>query len=399
MNTSVRLYQKASKRRADGTAPVYVRVTRDRKSSLVSTGVYVEPRYWNKDRGRVRASHDLSAALNAKLQAALTEAQQVALAAPSAAAVKSAVDGPAGSMTRVFEAYIDELRRKGDSAFWEVRKHESLLRKLRAALGHDITWSQFDRKALAKFERYMRDKSENNANTRRKELSRLRRVVSYAVEHGEISAGDDPFAHYRPPKAVPVEKRKLSMDEIQKLAGAELAEGSQAQVARDAFLLAFYGGGLRFGDVAKLKSSDISGGRLRYRMMKTSRAMDLPLPPPALAIVDKYAPLAADRGGFLFPLLKEGDDADGVRLRKRISSRNVVANKGLKRAAELAEVRSEGLSFHVARHSFADYARRESGDLYAISKSLGHSSLAVTEQYMKSLDRDAVDALASQLWS
>ena len=53
---------------------------------------------------------------------------------------------------------------------------------------------------------------------------------------------------------------------------------------------------------------------------------------------------------------------------------------------------------HIARHSYADHARRMSGDLYAISKSLGHSNLQTTEQYLKSFDRDAVDRLAGQVW-
>ncbi|MEL6616731.1 MAG: Arm DNA-binding domain-containing protein, partial [Bacteroidota bacterium] len=57
--TSVKLYQKASKRRKDGTAPIYVRIIVDRKSSLVSTGISVEPKFWNADKGRVRASHDI----------------------------------------------------------------------------------------------------------------------------------------------------------------------------------------------------------------------------------------------------------------------------------------------------------------------------------------------------
>ena len=97
--------------------------------------------------------------------------------------------------------------------------------------------------------------------------------------------------------------------------------------------------------------------------------------------------------------LKDGDEANSVKLRRRISSRNVVVNQNLKKLAKLAGIEEGGLSFHVARHSFADYARRQSGDLYTVSKSLGHTSLHVTQNYLKSFDKDAVDKLASQLWS
>lgn len=57
------------------------------------------------------------------------------------------------------------------------------------------------------------------------------------------------------------------------------------------------------------------------------------------------------------------------------------------------------VTFHVARHSFADVARQRSKDIYAISKALGHASLSVTESYLASFDQDAVDSLTDQMWN
>ena len=156
-NVSTALYLKASKAKVDGTAPVYVRVTANRKSRLVSTGIYVEPKHWNKNRLRVRSGHDLADALNAKLQAALNEVREAALSASSAKAVKTAVDGPSGSLTAFFERFVDRLRAKGATAHWEVKKYSSTLAKLRAALGRDLSWAEVDRDALASFERYCRE--------------------------------------------------------------------------------------------------------------------------------------------------------------------------------------------------------------------------------------------------
>ena len=98
------------------------------------------------------------------------------------------------------------------------------------------------------------------------------------------------------------------------------------------------------------------------------------------------------------PLLEKGDERDSVQLRRRIASRNAQINAALKRVARLAGLEPEGLSMHVARHSFADYARRQGGNLYAIATSLGHSNLQTTETYLKSCDREAVDGLADHLW-
>ena len=402
-NVSVKLYQKASKVRADGTAPVYVRVIADRKSRLVSTGIYVEPKHWNAAKGRVRASHDLADAYNARLQTTANEAREAALTAPSAGAVKAALDGPSGSLTTYFERFTDVLRGRGDRAHWEVMKYTLTLNKLRGALGRDLSWSEVDRDALARFERYCREDRGNAPNTVRKELTRLRRVYKEAIRDGVIEPSADPFLVYQKPKGQRVERRKLPLADIEKLVklgpADGVADGSAEAVARDAFAFSFYAGGMRFGDVARLKASDVRGGRAGYRMMKTATLMSVPLPPPAVRIAERYAAAAVDRGGYLFPLLRPGDERDGVRLRKRISSRNAQANAALKQLAAKAEIEPHGLSFHVARHSFADHARTKSGDLYAISKSLGHGNLQTTETYLRSFDQDAVDKLGNDLWS
>jgi len=402
-NVSVALYQKTSKTKADGTAPVYARVTANRKTRLIATGVYVEPKYWNKAKGQVRAGHDIADALNAKLKKALNEAREAALSATSASAVKLTIDGPGGSFTAYFESFNDRLRARGGRGHWELLKYSSTLTKLRAALGQEVAWAELDGDALRRFERYCREKCENNPNTVRKELTRLHRVVKEAVRDSVVPPAADPFLVYQMPKGQRVERRKLPLADIDKIAALGVddgvAPGSGEAVTRDAFVFSFYAGGMRFGDVVRLKASDVRDGRAEYRMMKTGTPMSVPLPAAGLEIVSRYTSTAVNRGGFLFPVLRPGDEADGVTVRRRISSKNVVVNKQLKRLAAKAGLGPDGLTFHVARHSFADHARTKSGDLYAISKSLGHGNLSTTETYLKSFDVDAVDSLAEALWS
>jgi len=96
---SVKLLLRKDKSKADGTAPVWLRITANRKSRYVSTGVYLEPKYWNKTKQRVRASHPIAPALNARLQDLLHEAGRQALDAPSALAVKTSLSGAGGTLT------------------------------------------------------------------------------------------------------------------------------------------------------------------------------------------------------------------------------------------------------------------------------------------------------------
>ena len=52
------------------------------------------------------------------------------------------------------------------------------------------------------------------------------------------------------------------------------------------------------------------------------------------------------------------------------------------------------------RHAeaFADLARVRGIDLHTISKALGHSSLTVTENYLKGFDQDAIDGAMDELF-
>ena len=138
-------------------------------------------------------------------------------------------------------------------------------RQARGALGQDLAWDEVDQDALVRFERYLRQVKENAPNTVRKELARLRRVYKQAARDGAIKVADDPFLLYVKPKGQRVERRKLTIDELNLLAelGAEkgLLPGTFDETARNAFVFAFYAGGMRFSDVCCLKTSCLAGER------------------------------------------------------------------------------------------------------------------------------------------
>ena len=240
-NATVKLVLRAAKRKADGTAPVYLRVTADRKSRYLATGVAVEPKHWNENKRAVRASHPLAPALNAKLQDLLMKATRQALETPSAAAVKENLTGAGGTLTAYFDRFINELDAAG--RFWEWKKYRVTLGKLRDCFGKELDWKQLDRPALARFERHLRERCGNGPNTVRKELQRLRRVVRQAIKDGIVPPSADPFLLYDRPPARKPDRAKLTLEEVQALEALDLEVGSVLAVSRDAFVLAFYGGG------------------------------------------------------------------------------------------------------------------------------------------------------------
>lgn len=133
-------------------------------------------------------------------------------------------------------------------------------------------------------------------------------------------------------------------------------------------------------------------------MMKTDGLVSIQLPSPAREIVGHWCEV--HDGPYLFPYLEEGDEGDPVHLRKRIQVWNQMANRSLKKLADCAGIDNpDDLTMHVARHSFGDLAQKKSGDVYAVSKALGHSDVATTERYLADFDTDAVDNLTDTMWS
>lgn len=53
---------------------------------------------------------------------------------------------------------------------------------------------------------------------------------------------------------------------------------------------------------------------------------------------------------------------------------------------------------HVARHTFADLARRKGWSVYDISKAMAHSKLRETEVYLANFDHDALDEKLAALF-
>lgn len=392
MAATVKTILRKDKRRADGTCPVYVRITVNRKTRLIGTKVYVGERDWNPRTQRVRSGHDLADAYNGRIIEIENDAKEVGLSAVSADVVKRSLKKGSGRLINDLDDYIGELTMRGQE--WE-RKHFRVLRqKLLECFGDDLTWEQLDSRSLTRFEQYMREERENSNNTIRNEMKRLRRLFKRALAQGMVRVDQDPFLAYRRPKPTQPDRRRLNKEEIEALTQVLLPDGSGARIARDAFLFSFYGGGVRFGDICLLTCDNIVDGRLVYRMMKTKQKASFKLPAPAMELIEPYR----QDGSYLFPFIESRLVADEAVLRRRISSRNVIVNRNLKKVAEMAGVRPEGLTMHVARHSFANIARTASRDLHAISRALGHSDLKTTEAYLDSFDQDSVDKLSDAMF-
>jgi len=134
-------------------------------------------------------------------------------------------------------------------------------------------------------------------------------------------------------------------------------------------------------------------------MSKTGTRRNVKLLPGALKIVRGFM---QERRGmnepWLFPMLDGQDVSTPDEKHSAVNRENRRHNAALQRLAERLEIDCH-VTFHVARHSFASIAQRRGWDVAEISQALGHSTLKVTEQYLRGFDDTDLDDKMSDLFT
>ena len=126
-----------------------------------------------------------------------------------------------------------------------------------------------------------------------------------------------------------------------------------------------------------------------YQMHKTKRPHSLKLHDKPIGILEHYGPGELD--DFIFPFLSNDIDySDPTFKYNQLNSKTSLLNNYLGQIAVKAGINKK-ISTHTARHSFADIARQKTDNIYNLSKTLGHSSIKITEAYLASFDQKAVD--------
>ena len=190
----------------------------------------------------------------------------------------------------------------------------------------------------------------------------------------------------------------------------DLPAGSAEWNARNAFLFSFYCGGIRVGDVMQLRWRNVNDGRIVYVMDKNGKYKNLKMPQDALDILALYKSENAKETDYIFPFLNSNADYAKESARGRntmpeesrsdlfnkISSRNVIINRNLKKVAEKAGI-TKNVTFHTSRHSFANVAKNDGIESSKIQGVLGHSSLSTTENYMGHFGQDETDRVLEKV--
>jgi len=218
-------------------------------------------------------------------------------------------------------------------------------------------------------------------------LSKIRALFNRALREGVIDQIVSPFSNFKLKQGRP-SKDRLTETEISKIEALDLNLLSLLDNVRNAFLFSFYNAGIRISDILLMTWNNIKDDRLVYTMYKTNRVHSIKLKDKPLAILNKYK---TSGESFIFPFFSDRFDySDPMYLHNQLGAKTALVNKYLKEIATKAKI-SKNITTHTARHSFADLARQKTDNIYNLSKTLGHSSIKVTEAYLATFDQQAVD--------
>ena len=378
----------------EGKQQITIRVSHKGKTRFHPTGEYILAKYFSAKEGKAKSTLSGWIQINTRLDNLVDTYRQklndllVSGQAFTVDDITIATDTAIANDDFFQFAYQYRDKFKNNTRINSYRRTKTIINKLKQH-SPKLKFNDIDISFIHRYELYLKSIG-NSVNTINLNLSVIRTIYKAAIKSGIIIQLNDPFTHYKF-KLESSQKEKLTESQIGALKNLDLKKGSWLWHTRNYFLASYYMAGMRFADVCMLTTKNIQDNRIRYVMSKTGRRISLPLSDGLKAILEEYDAFNKAPGDYLLPLLHKGRDySTPAKLSGGIGSKNTIVNKNLKILADMIGFDGK-LTFHIARHSFADISRKKGVNVYDISKLLGHSSISITEQYLRSIDPETFD--------
>lgn len=411
------------KKKADGTYPLALRITKDRKSSFIYLGHYINENDWDGDKQRIKKSHPNSVRLNNFLIAKLAEASGKSIEEEtiknevSSKTIKLKVKPSSSSnFFEQAELYLKSLKDSGKYNQYTADKPR--IKHFKEFLkGSDIIMPEITEALIRNFGQYLKTrhkqpiakitlkkpKAGENAVKEPKPLGErsivnhfvaIRSVFSFAIKSGVVDAKYYPFGKGKIVIKFPEsQKIGLTRDELKSLEEVELTETSHNH-ARNLWLFSYYFAGMRVSDVLRTKWSDFHDGRFHYIMGKNGKIGSLKVSEQVLAIIAQYQHDKRSNDDLIFPDLKVLPNLeDPFLVQRRIAFTTSRIDKILRVHVGPKAGIEKRFPMHHTRHTFGDFAGSKI-PIQMLQKLYRHSSVVTTIGYQSNfINEDTDDAL------
>jgi len=382
------------------THPLVIRISKNRKSSYIYLGQYLEEKYWDKKNLRVKKSHPNALRLNNFLSQKLAEANDTLLESESnnepasSKLLKKKIKkgNKKTSFAEVSQKYIEELERA--KKFTRISSEKPRINRFREFNnGHDITFEEINVTHLRRYITYLGTTRNIGKRTTMNHLVVIRTIFNKAIREFGVDKKFYPFGKGKIAINFPESlKIGLSPEEIMSLENLDLTLDPIRDHARKAWLFSLYFAGMRCSDVLRIKRSDFKDDRLYYRMGKNQKLISFRVPEKAKSIINHYLSMGDLSEVYLFPELNKVDTSNEKEIYKAIVNANKKFNKHLKAISQMIGL-DKPFTMHIARHTFGNI----SGDkipVQMLQKLYRHSDLTTTINYQSNfIYKDEDEAL------
>lgn len=291
------------------------------------------------------------------------------------------------TVNEVIEAKMKVLMSHGKvNSFYRYR---STLHGIERFAGRKIYFDSVTENWLKKCEAFWRKEGKNSTSINIY-MKTLKSIFNQALEDGIIRESINPFGKngYEIP-ASSSRKMALSKSQIEDI--RRWKGDAEIEYWRDLWMFSYLCNGINFRDMLFLRYKDICDGEITFIRSKTAhsrkqpKVIHAPVTPLMSEIMQRSGNGAEghpDKFIFRHAKGKEKPLEVSMLVRKVISS----CNSAMKILA--ADLGIPAFSTYAARHSFATVLKKSGTDISFISESLGHTSIAMTENYLAGYDKE-----------
>lgn len=383
---SLLFYVKKAKILANGTAPIYLRITIDGKRKEITTKRHIEPEKWNPITQKVNGNSEEVKALNSylkTLEQEVFDTQHTILKDKNFVTIevlKNILQGEEERPMLLVPIFKEHNRKFKELVGQEyaaatLQRYETTLKHVQQFLKWkykvtDIAIKKIDHSFITEFDFFLRSERKCANNSTVKYIKNFGKIIRICLDSHWIER--DPFSNFKA-KLVEVKRIYLTEDELQSVVDKQFSTERLTKI-RDIFVFSCFTG-LAYADAKKLDKSQIVKGIdgenwIYTSRQKTDSQCNIPLLPVAQSILDRYVndPECINKG-ILLPILS-----------------NQKMNEYLKEIATLCGI-SKDFTFHTARHTFATTVTLSNGvPIESVSKMLGHKDIKITQHYAKILN-------------
>ena len=404
MKATVEVVCYKSKPLKDGTFPLMLRVTKDRKRKYVSLGLSLHEKFWDFEKGKPKRNCPNKEQIERLIAAKTAEYNDLIVemtAQQREYTVETLVSHfhnqvRCATVVELYDKLIDDMKRGDKLGNAGVYKYSrtSLLKFTGQRL--QIPFSDIDAVWLRRYENWLR--TSGCGDTTISQLFRtLRSVFNKAVELQLVKRDYYPFDAYKVSKFdTRTKKRAITKEDVRKVIALDLSQGYPSeQLARDIFVFSYFGAGINFADIALLKYGNVRDGRVQYVRKKTGKPINFLLTEEMRNIIAKYQQQGQTDEDYIFPILDRRVHRTEQQRYDRTHKVLTNTNRWLRKIGQRVGI--EHLTTYVARHTFATVLKRSGVNIAIISESLGHFDLSTTQIYLDSFENSQIDAAMQNL--